>query len=174
GGLMAEAYRAVRPIERVRVWNIRAVGAERLAARIGAEAVTDLADAVRQADIVSCATLSPVPLVRGEWLRPGAHLDLIGGFTPAMREADDEAVRRARVFIDTDAALAEAGDLIDPIAHGVLRRDAIAGSLFSLCRGATPGRRDATEITLFKSVGSALEDLAAAGLAYGGTQDGQA
>jgi ornithine cyclodeaminase len=173
-GLMAGAYRAVRPIERALIWNIRSAGAERLAARIGAEAVTDLAAAVRQADIVSCATLSREPLVRGEWLRPGTHLDLIGGFTPAMREADDEAVRRSRVFIDTDAALAEAGDLLDPIAHGVLRREDVAGSLFSLCRGEMPGRRDAGEITLFKSVGSALEDLAAAGLAYGGKQDGQA
>ena len=173
GGLMAEAYRAVRPIARVRVWNIRTAGAERLAARIGAEPVTDLEAAVSDADIVSCATLSREPLVRGEWLRPGTHLDLIGGFTPAMREADEEAVRRSRVFIDTDAALAEAGDLIDPIAHSALRREDIAGSLFSLCRGETPGRRDGSEITLFKSVGSALEDLAAAGLAYGETQDGQ-
>jgi ornithine cyclodeaminase len=163
---MAEAYRAVRRIERVMVWNIRAAGAERLARRLAGEAVTDLAAAVRQADIVSCATLSHEPLVRGEWLRPGTHLDLIGGFTPAMREADDEAVRRSRVFVDTDAALAEAGDLIDPIAHGVLHRENIAGTLFSLCRGETPGRRSAQEITLFKSVGSALEDLAAAGLAY--------
>lgn len=167
-GLMAEAWRVVRPIQRVRVWNIRAAGAERLAAGLGAEAVSDLAAAVAQVDIVSCATLSREPLVRGEWLRPGTHLDLIGGFTPAMREADDTAVRRSRVFIDTDAALAEAGDLIDPIAHGVLRRQDIAGSLFSLCRGETPGRRDASEITLFKSVGSALEDLAAAALALEG------
>jgi ornithine cyclodeaminase/alanine dehydrogenase-like protein (mu-crystallin family) len=165
-GLMAEAYRVVRPIKRVMIWNIRPAGAERLAARLGAEAVTDLAAAVAEADIVSCATLAREPLIRGEWLRPGTHLDLIGGFTPAMREADDEAVRRSRVFIDTDAALAEAGDLIDPIAHGVLRRDDIAGSLFTLCRGQPPARESTTEITLFKSVGSALEDLAAAGLAY--------
>jgi ornithine cyclodeaminase len=165
-GLMAEAYRVVRPIERVRVWNIRSAGAERLAARLGADVVSDLAAAVADADIVSCATLAREPLVRGEWLRPGTHLDLIGGFTPAMREADDVSVQRSRVFIDTDAALAEAGDLIDPIAHGVLRREDIAGSLFTLCRGEIPGRHDASEITLFKSVGSALEDLAAAGLAY--------
>jgi ornithine cyclodeaminase len=165
-GLMAEAYRVVRPIKRVRVWNIRSAGAERLAARLEAEVASDLAAAVADADIVSCATLAREPLVRGEWLRPGTHVDLIGGFTPAMREADDAAVQRSRVFIDTDAALAEAGDLIDPIAHGVLRREDIAGSLFSLCRGETPGRCDASEITLFKSVGSALEDLAAAALAY--------
>jgi ornithine cyclodeaminase/alanine dehydrogenase-like protein (mu-crystallin family) len=172
GGLMAAAYRAVRPIQRVLVWNIRKAGALRLAARLRAEgwaadAVTDLAAAVGEADIITCATLAREPLVRGEWLRPGTHLDLIGGFTPAMREADDAAVRRSRVFIDTDAALTEAGDLIDPIAHGALQREDIAGSLFSLCRGETPGRRDKTEITLFKSVGSALEDLAAAVLAYG-------
>jgi len=166
GGLMAEAYRVVRPIQRVMVWNIRPAGAERLASRLGGEAVTALAAAVTQADIVTCATLSREPLVRGEWLRPGTHLDLIGGFTPAMREADDEAVGRARVFIDTDAAVAEAGDLIDPIAHGVLRREDIAGSLFTLCRGDTPGRREPQEITLFKSVGSALEDLVAAAQAY--------
>jgi len=174
-GLMAEAYRVVRPIKRVRVWNIRSAGAERLAARLGAEVASDLAAAVADADIVSCATLAREPLVRGEWLRPSTHVDLIGGFTPAMREADDTAVQRSRVFIDTDAALAEAGDLIDPIAHGVLRREDIAGSLFSLCRRETPGRCNASEITLFKSVGSALEDLAAAGLAYGTEEaDGQA
>ena len=171
-GLMVAAYRVVRPISRVRVWNIRETGAVRLAARlraegVAAEAVTDLAAAVTEADIVTCATLARTPLVQGAWLRPGTHLDLIGGFTPAMREADDTAVRRSRVFIDTDAALAEAGDLLDPIAHGVLRRDDIEGDMFMLCRGEAAGRRASEEITLFKSVGSALEDLAAAGLAYG-------
>jgi ornithine cyclodeaminase len=170
-GLMAAAYQEVRPIRQVRVWNIRPAGAHRLAAQLvaagfSAEPISDLAAAVAGADIVSCATLAREPLIRGEWLRPGTHLDLIGGFTPAMREADDTAVRRARVFVDTDAALAEAGDLIDPLARGVLRRTEIAGSLFSLCRAETAGRREADEITLFKSVGSALEDLAAAGLAY--------
>jgi ornithine cyclodeaminase/alanine dehydrogenase-like protein (mu-crystallin family) len=172
GGLMAAAYREVRPIERVLVWNVREAGAARLVARLrdegwAAEVVDDLGAAVSRADIVTCATLAREPLVRGEWLHPGTHLDLIGGFTPAMREADDEAVRRSRVFIDTDAALSESGDLLDPIAHGVLRREAIAGSLSSLCRGEAQGRRDRAEITLFKSVGSALEDLAAAVLAVG-------
>jgi len=170
-GLVAAAYRTVRPIERVMVWNIRPAGAVRLAERlradgVAAEAVVDLARAVQQADIISCATLAQRPLVCGAWLRPGTHLDLIGGFTPAMREADDEAVQRSRLFIDTDAALAEAGDLIDPIVRGVLRRDDIAGSLFSLCRNETAGRGSEQEITLFKSVGSAIEDLAAATLAY--------
>ena len=131
-GLLPAAYRVVRPIARVQVWNIRTAGAERLAARLRAEgiaahAVSDLAAAVAEADIVTCATLAREPLVCGQWLRPGTHLDLIGGFTPAMRESDDVAVSRSRVFIDTDAALAEAGDLIDPIAHGALQRADIAG-----------------------------------------------
>jgi ornithine cyclodeaminase/alanine dehydrogenase-like protein (mu-crystallin family) len=170
-GLIPAAYAVVRPIRHVLVWNVRAAGAERLAARLRtsgftAEVVSDLADAVQRADIVSCATLARAPLILGEWLRPGVHLDLIGSFTPSMREADDTAVRRARVFIDTDAALAETGDLIGPLAGGALRRADIAGDLARLCHREVPGRRDGSEITLFKSVGSALEDLAAAALAY--------
>jgi ornithine cyclodeaminase len=171
GNLMPAAWAAVRPISQVRVWNRHPDGAERLVTRLrsdGFEAaiVSDLEAAVPQADIVSCATLAHEPLIRGAWLRPGMHLDLIGGFTPDMREADDKAVRRARVFIDTDAALAEAGDLLTPLATGALQRHHILGDLPGLCRGETPGRRSAEEITLFKSVGSAIEDLAAAALAY--------
>ncbi len=114
---LAQAWAAVRPIASVAVWNVRAAGAERLAAALrdagfDARATTDLASAARDADIVSCATLATEPLIRGAWLRPGAHLDLIGGYLPTMREADDDAVRGAAVFIDTDAALAEAGDII--------------------------------------------------------------
>ena len=170
-GLMPAAYAAVRPIREVRVWNVRPARAERLAASLREEGfdatpAADLAAAVAEADIISCATLSRDALVQGEWLRPGAHVDLIGGFTPVMREVDDDAIRRARVFIDTDAALAEAGDLIQPLASGALRREDICGDLAQLCRGDLGGRRSASEITLFKSVGSALEDLAAAALAY--------
>ncbi|MGH7152400.1 MAG: ornithine cyclodeaminase family protein [Acetobacteraceae bacterium] len=169
--LIPAAYAAVRQIARVQVWNIRSAGAERLAARLrqegfAAEPVRDLRTAVGQADIVSCATLARTPLVEGTWLRPGTHLDLIGGFTPEMRETDNDTIRRARVFFDTDAALAEAGDLITPLAEGVLRKDELAGDLTRLCRDEIDGRRTTEEITLFKSVGSALEDLAAAALAY--------
>jgi ornithine cyclodeaminase/alanine dehydrogenase-like protein (mu-crystallin family) len=168
-GLMAEAWSAVRAIHRVTVWNVRHAGAERLAAQLqvagfNATATEDLEAAVRAADIVSCATLSNTPLVRGAWLQPGTHLDLVGAYMPTMREADDDAVRLSRVFIDTDAALAEGGDIIQPLQAGVIGRDAIAGTLFSLCRGEVRGRGDATERTLFKSVGSAIEDLAAAAL----------
>lgn len=169
--MMADAWSAVRPIRRVRVWNIRPARAAALAAELSARgfdaaAIDALEAGVREADIISCATLATEPLVRWAWLRPGVHLDLIGAFKPDMRESDDECVRRARVFIDTEAALAEAGDLIQPINAGMLARDAIAGSLYTLCRGETPGRTATDEITLFKSVGSAIEDLAAASLVY--------
>jgi alanine dehydrogenase len=168
---LAVAHASVRPIAEVAVWGRNAAKAEALAARLrselGVEAAParDLEAAVRRADLVSCATTSATPLVRGAWLAPGAHLDLVGGFTPAMREADDEAVRRARVWVDTlEGATREAGDIVQPLASGVLARDAVAGDLLGLCRGEAPGRSDRAEITLFKSVGTALEDLAAATL----------
>jgi ornithine cyclodeaminase len=170
-GMMAQAWAAVRPIAQVAVWNPRPARAEVLAAALraegfAAEATEDLEGAVRAADIVSCATLASDPIVKGGWLRAGAHLDLIGGYRPDMREADDAAVKRARIFIDTDAALAEAGDLTQPIGAGVISLADIAGDLAGLCRGAVLGRGAAGEITLFKSVGSAIEDLAAAALVW--------
>ena len=136
--------------------------------RQGANAVpvADLAEAVPQADIVSCATTSTEPLVKGAWLRPGTHLDLVGAFTPQMRESDDAAILRSRVFIDTYiGALAEAGDLLLPIAAGNWRADRVCGDLHELTNGTKAGRLDRDDITLFKSVGTALEDLAAAELA---------
>ena len=170
-GQLADAWRAVRPIARVDVWNLRPAGAERLASALrgdgfDAAVAGDLEQAARAADIVSCATLATEPLIRGAWLAPGSHLDLIGGYRPTMREADDEAVRGARVFIDTEAALAEAGDITQPLATGVLT--GVAGTLAELCRAEKPGRETAAQRTVFKSVGSALEDLAAAALVYAG------
>jgi ornithine cyclodeaminase len=167
-GHLVAAHAAIRPIGRVSIWNRRRERAEGLAASLArpglaVAAVDDLAAALGEADIVSAATLSAEPLVRGAALKEGAHVDLVGGFTPAMREADDEAIRRARVYVDTIAgAVGEAGDIRIPIETGVLAENAIAGDLFALCRGAVPGRTSEREITLFKSVGTALEDLAAA------------
>src|SRR5712692_10258985 len=134
-------------------------------AGFAAEPVAELEEAASAADIITCATLAHLPLIRGSWLRPGTHLDLVGGYTPEMREADDAAIARARVYVDTNAALREAGDIVQPLRSGHLARERIAGDLFDLARGICPGRRGAGEITLFKSVGSALEDLAAAQLA---------
>lgn len=168
---LAVSHASVRPIRHVAVWGRNRERAEALAAELRgdgfeARAVDDLAPAVAVAHIVSCATLSREALVRGEWLRPGTHLDLIGGFTPQMREADDEAIRRASVFIDTEGAMHEAGDILVPLQTGALARDGILAELADLVRGQHAGRASESEITLFKSVGASAEDLAAAGLAY--------
>lgn len=169
---LARVHAAERPGARLAIWGRNADKAGALVAQlrdegIAASVATDLAAAASTADIVSCATLSEQPLIRGAWLRPGTHLDLVGGFTPTRREADDEAVRRASVFVDTRAgAGTEAGDIVEPMRKGVLAADGIRADLFELARGAHPGRQGDQEITLFKSVGAALEDLAAAALAY--------
>lgn len=167
------AHAAVRPIRNVMVWGRHADRAAALAATLNgkglvAAPVTDLEAALGQADIVSCATTASEPLVTGRHLRPGTHVDLVGAFTPKMRESDDEAVRRSSVFVDTYAGtLAEAGDLLQPIAAEAWKAEAIRGDLHEMTSGAKPGRRDAAEITLFKSVGAAIEDLAAASLLVG-------
>lgn len=169
---LIEAHTAVRPIRDVLIWNRSIDKAEALAAKFAgrsfrATAVGDLASAVARADVVSAATMSTEPLIRGEWLKPGAHVDLVGGYTPTMREADDEAIRRARVFVDTRAgALHEAGDLTQPIAAGVIAEADVAADLADLCAGRHRGRASGAEITLFKSVGTALEDLVAARLVH--------
>jgi ornithine cyclodeaminase len=142
------------------------LAAQLRAAGIAAHATDDLQTAVACADIVSCATLSTAALIRGAWLQPGTHLDLIGSFTPQMREADAECFARCRVFIDTDEALVKSGDVLEAIAAGGFDAARLQGTLAELCRGTRAGRGDATERTLFKAVGSALEDLAAAELVF--------
>ncbi|EKF20068.1 ornithine cyclodeaminase family protein [Nitratireductor pacificus] len=165
--LLARAHSAVRPIRTVRIWNRSPENAVKVAAALrdegmDAAAVDDLDRAVAEADIVSCATLSSTPLVRGAVLKPGTHVDLIGAFTPTMRESDDEAVARAAVFVDTRAAaVKEAGDIVQALKSGALKEEDIRGDLYELTRGEKPGRKSADEITLFKSVGAAIEDLAA-------------
>lgn len=169
---LAKAHSAVRPIEAIRIWNRTPANAEKIAAALraeglAAEAATDLDAELAKADIVSCATISQTPLVKGALLKPGAHVDLVGGFTPQMREADDDAIRRASVFVDTRAgATKEAGDIVQPLASGVLAESDILADLHELARGEKKGRSSADEITLFKSVGAALEDLAAGVAVY--------
>jgi ornithine cyclodeaminase len=169
---LVRAHAAVRPIRRVTLWNRTRGRAIALAfgltvGGIEVEVAEDLEAAVRDADIVCCATLATEPLVRGAWLKPGAHLDLVGGFTPKMREADNDAVKRARVFVDTRAgAMKEAGDIAIPLRRGVIKKTDIRGDLFDLCAGKAKGRTSDKQITLFKSVGSAIEDLAAAMLVW--------
>ena len=166
------AHASIRPIAEVAIWNRNRPRAELLARALqgrfyAVHVADDLGGAVRNADIVSCATLARDALVKGEWLRDGAHLDLVGSYTPEMRESDDDAVARASIFVDTRAgAMKEAGDIVQPLRDGIIRSEDIGGDLFDLCRGAVAGRRSEDEITLFKSVGTAVEDLAAARLAF--------
>ncbi len=148
-----------RPGRRTLATSLKAQGFD-------ARAVSELQAAAQQADIISCATLSTAPLVRGDWLRQGTHLDLIGSFTPDMREADAECFARSRVYVDTHEALAKSGDVLQAMAEGSFSSERLQGSLADLCRGERRGRESDRDITLFKSVGSALEDLAAAQLVY--------
>jgi ornithine cyclodeaminase len=169
---LARAHAAVRPIRRIRIWNRTAANAAAVVRDLAAEGhavevAGDLDAAVASADIVSSATISTWPLVRGALLKPGTHVDLVGGFTPHMREADDDAIRRASVFVDTRAgATREAGDIVQPLASGLLTHEKIVADLHELARGERQGRKSADEITLFKSVGAALEDLAAGVAVY--------
>ncbi|WP_395448580.1 ornithine cyclodeaminase family protein [Aminobacter sp. UC22_36] len=164
---LARAHAAVRPIKQIRVWNRTLANAETLAASLRGEgfeatAVSDLDAELGWADIITAGTISTTPLVKGAKLKPGCHVDLVGGFTPGMREADDAAISKARVYVDTRAgATKEAGDIVQPIAAGVLKADDIVADLHELARDQKPARQSADEITLFKSVGAALEDLAA-------------
>ena len=168
---LAFAYRAVRDIREVQIFSPTAGNAEKLARHLcnngfAAWACEDLEAGVKQAHISACATLSAKPLIHGEWLSAGQHVALIGGFTHDMREADDTAMARAEVWVDSLAAVAEAGDLAGPIARGLFRAEDIRGTLRDLCAlGAVDNREDT--ITLFKSVGDAAQDLAAARIALG-------
>lgn len=169
---LIEAHAAVRPIEKVTVWGRNPEKAEALAEALNGQDVlsvgysADLEAAAAEADVISCATLSTEPLIRGDWLRPGQHLDLVGAFRPDMRETDDACLQVARVFVDTRAgAMKEAGDIVQGIDSGAFSADDIQADFFELCRGEAKGRESAEEITLFKSAGTALEDLAASALA---------
>lgn len=169
---LIQAHSTMRPIKNVGIWGRNPANAEKTAADaramgFNATVCTELEAAVREADIISCATLSSEPLIHGAWLKPGAHLDLIGAFKPTMRESDDEAVRRATIFVDTrEGAMSEAGDILQPLKAGIIGAADIKADLFDLAAGRHRGRTANHEITLFKSVGAALEDLAGAILAY--------
>lgn len=163
----------VRRLERIAVVGRNPDRARRFASQMAVElgvpveVAPNPRAAVHEADIVTCATTSASPVVFGADLRAGVHVDLVGAFRPSDREADTEAVRRARVVVDTYAgALEEAGDVIIPLRDGVIARGDIVAELAELLTGARIGRRSDDDITLFKSVGWALEDLATARLAY--------
>src|SRR6185503_13127183 len=168
-----DAMRAVRPVRRVRVWSRNSSNARAFAARESARhgieviAAPTAREAVLDADLICTVTSACEPILNGTWIAPGAHVNAVGACIPRCRELDSEAVRRARVYVDhRPAALAEAGDLLIPIAEGVLDATHIVGEIGDVLIGGVPGRRGPEEITLFKSLGIAIEDLAAAGRAY--------
>ena len=168
GAHFVRAHASVRPIKTVLIYNRTEEKSEALAAELSAEgflarAVSDLQNAMAEADIISGITSSTQAIIKGAWLKPGTHIDLAGAFKPTMRETDAEAVGRSRVYVDTrEGAAAEAGDLIQAQAEGQFEFSRVQGDLFELTRGTMMGRKTESEITLFKSCGTALEDLATA------------
>ncbi len=166
---LAQAYCAIFAIDKLTLCSRSLDKAQALATELGPIApnvftTTDFASAVSDADIVSTATLAKTPIVLGELLRPGTHVDLVGSFRTDMREADDAVLARAGgIFVDTfEGASKETGDITMPMAAGTITQESLLADLAMLCRGEHPGRQSDTAITAFKSVGTALEDLAAA------------
>ncbi|WP_245623789.1 hypothetical protein [Paraburkholderia nodosa] len=169
------AMATVRTLDDLAIWDRNPETANRCAqawsdAGLPARPVTDLGEAVRDADIVSCVTLASEPLIRADWLSPGSHLDLIGSFTPAMTEAEPARFSQAAVWVDTQEALMKSGDLLNAIECGAWNRGPLYGDLQQLCRGSVKARTTPQQRTVLKAVGSALEDLAAAKLAYRATR----
>lgn len=180
GALSAEliqAHISVRPIKKVYVWGRSVEKAQSIVDSLNLDGVEILAvetikEKIADADIISCATLSPTALIFGKDLRPGQHLDMIGAYKPDMREMDDEALARANVYVDNlDGAIKETGDLAIPISEGNFKAEDIKADLFDLAKGKKTIQRNAKDITIFKSVGHALEDLAAANLAFESLKD---
>ena len=173
---MAIAHCMMRPIQQVSVWGrhsqsiaqtAKALREEGLPEHIAIIEAHDLSLSAQQADIICCATTSKEPLIFHDWVKSGTHIDLVGGFRPDMREADDALMCHAQIFVDTfEGTLAEAGDLIQPLQQGLIARDAVRAELADLTAHRHAGRGNNDEITVFKSVGTAIEDLCAASLAW--------
>jgi alanine dehydrogenase len=167
-----QAHASVRPIRKVNVYArdpAKVAGLSKMLESLGYDGAvtTDVERAVREADIVSCITTSTTPIVKGAWVKPGTHIDLAGAFKPAMRETDADVVAMAQVYVDTRAgALAEAGDLLQARDEGRFDFADVKGDLAELCRGTIRGRQNGRDVTLFKSCGTAIEDLAAAVMVY--------
>lgn len=168
-----EAIAAVRPLRSVRVWARNPDKAAAFAARaskrheLPVTAASSAREAVTHADIICTVTASPEPILQGGWLAPGSHVNAVGSCRPNMREIDGETVRRARVFVDRrESAMSEAGDLLLAIAEGLAPADPIAAELGDVITGRAEGRRAEDEITLYESLGIAIQDLAAARVVF--------
>jgi ornithine cyclodeaminase/alanine dehydrogenase-like protein (mu-crystallin family) len=169
---LIQAHASVRPIKEVYVWGRTIQKAQMVCDALKGfsftcTAISTIEEVVQEVDIISSATLSPVPLIFGKWLKAGQHLDLVGAYKKDMREADDVAILRSSVFLDTyQGGLKESGDILIPLTNGIITRETIKADLFELCSNKKCGRTSDTEITFFKSVGHALEDLVAAAYFY--------
>ncbi len=162
---LIKAHLAVRPsLDKVQIWNRTPARAEELAASLQlpdvvVEVVTDLPKSVAGSDLISVATRSPYGVIAGRDIAPGTHLDLVGAYTPDMREVDDTAMRRGRVFVDLVETALLTGELVQPIAAGVMTEDDILADLYELCQGVKPGRQSPGDITIFKNGGGGHLDL---------------
>lgn len=169
---LVQAYLAVRNIKKICVWMRNSAKMEEFVTGlksqgIHAETVTNLEESARKADLISCATLSKTPIIKGDWIKPGTHLDLIGSHKPHSRETDDDAIRKSSIFVDSrEGALHETGELALPIAAGIITAGDVKADIVELVKGIHRGRTSSEEVTLFKSAGLAIEDLAAALLVY--------
>jgi ornithine cyclodeaminase len=165
---LIKAHASIRPIKTVYVWGrsiekARVICETLLNESFSCEPILTIQEKISEVDIISCATLSKTPLVLGKYLREGQHIDLVGAYKKDMREADDDTIKKASVFVDTfQGGLKESGDIVIPINNGTLNKEDIKADLFQLCSNKKTGRTSDSEITLFKSVGHALEDLVAA------------
>jgi ornithine cyclodeaminase len=167
-----EAMLAVREIRRVRVWSrtpqrSKAFAETSVRHGVAVEVMNSAQEAVERADLICTVTSSSTPVLLGRWLSEGAHVNAVGSSVPSSREVDGEAVARSRLFVDRrESALAEAGDLLGAIEDGAVGSDHIAGELADVLTGTVAGRRTEGEITMFESLGLAIEDLAAVACAY--------
>ena len=169
---LIEAHRSVRPINEVYIWGRDFKKAQSIVESMPIDGVTikaveTIEEKMVEMDIISCATLSPTPLVLGKHIRKGQHFDMVGAYKPDMREADDDFISSVDIFVDSyEGATKETGDLVIPLESGLIELNDLKASMFELCKQQKEGRKDEFQITCFKSVGHALEDLAAAGLVY--------
>jgi len=169
---LIKAHASVRPIKQVFIWGRSLEKAQMICDDLNKESFTstpikNIEDVISSVDIISSATLSKTPLVLGKYLVAGQHVDLVGAYKKDTREADNDVIIKGSVYIDTyQGGLKESGDIVIPLKTGVLQENDIKADLFELCANKKEGRQTASEITVFKSVGHALEDLAAATYYY--------
>jgi len=169
---LIKAHAAVRPIKKVFVWGRDIEKARKICHTLKNEsfsikAINTIEEKISEVDIISCATLSKTPLILGKYLKPGQHIDLVGAYKKDMREADDQTINKSHIYLDSfEGGIKESGDIAIPIEKGILSKNDIKGDLFELCQMQKDGRKNKDEITVFKSVGHAIEDLSAAKYYY--------